>query len=139
MTTCAYDGNFLATDSLGAIDGVVATLSEPKLTETSQGIVAMAYDDADDGKRFAEWFNRKKRGDLPKLSKGFSALCFHGGKCEYWVRTGCQGYVDPPFAIGTGAQLAIGAMEHGATAIEAVEVACRRDINSGGKVQWVSL
>lgn len=38
-------------------------------------------------------------------------------------------------AIGTGANFAYGAMEFGATPVEAVEVACRRDIMCYGPIQ----
>lgn len=44
---------------------------------------------------------------------------------------------DLPFATGSGGELALGAMLAGASAVEAVEVACRADIYSGGKATKV--
>lgn len=49
----------------------------------------------------------------------------------YWVGTGEDSAAYTPFtdrfaAVGTGKQFAYGAMEHGATAYEAVDAACRR-------------
>ena len=45
--------------------------------------------------------------------------------------------VASPFAVGSGGAYAMGAMHFGATAIEAVEVACKLDIYSGGEIsRW---
>lgn len=40
-------------------------------------------------------------------------------------------------ALGTGKELALGAMAHGASAIEAVRAAIKHDINSGGRIRSV--
>jgi len=42
-------------------------------------------------------------------------------------------------AVGSGAELALGAMEFGATSRQAVLIACRRDINSRPPVHTLSL
>jgi ATP-dependent protease HslVU (ClpYQ) peptidase subunit len=45
----------------------------------------------------------------------------------------------PFFALGTGALAALGAMERGANAIEAVKVACKYDTYCREPVRWMSL
>lgn len=45
----------------------------------------------------------------------------------------------PPYAIGSGRDFAMGAMLAGASARQAVEIACARDIYSGGAIQSVDL
>lgn len=45
--------------------------------------------------------------------------------------------VAPFHAIGSGAHAAMGAMQAGATAIEAVQAACAIISTCGGEVQWV--
>lgn len=45
----------------------------------------------------------------------------------------------PPAAIGSGKVAAMGAMLHGATAVEAVKIAIKLDPNSGGRVQSVKI
>lgn len=48
--------------------------------------------------------------------------------------------LDAPFhAVGSGAAYAIGAMAQGATAEEAVAIACRFDIYSGGRIRTLRL
>lgn len=43
------------------------------------------------------------------------------------------------YALGSGSAFALGAMDHGATAAEAVKIASKRDVSSGGKVRTVKL
>jgi ATP-dependent protease HslVU (ClpYQ) peptidase subunit len=47
--------------------------------------------------------------------------------------------IDPPFAIGSGMDFALGAMDAGKSPAEAVEIACRRDPHSGGEVTSLSI
>jgi hypothetical protein len=47
--------------------------------------------------------------------------------------------IELPFAIGIGAEIAIGAMEHGASAREAVMIAMRRNVHTGGDIQVVDI
>lgn len=42
-----------------------------------------------------------------------------------------------PWAIGSGSDYALGALEHGATAREAVLIATRLDVNTGKGVDWM--
>jgi hypothetical protein len=82
----------------------------------------------------------KQGQPTPKLD-GVSALLVHpNGKLEYyeglrWGRVTGADYA----AIGNGASYALGALAHGATAIEAVRIGIRLDTHSGGRVQSVSL
>lgn len=45
--------------------------------------------------------------------------------------------IDPPYAIGSGEQFAISAMDFGLTAKEAIKYAVKRDASSGGKIKVV--
>ncbi|QVW55203.1 hypothetical protein pEaSNUABM29_00163 [Erwinia phage pEa_SNUABM_29] len=47
--------------------------------------------------------------------------------------------VEPPMAVGSGCEFAIGAMAAGVSATDAVKVAIRYDINSGGEIQELDL
>lgn len=47
-------------------------------------------------------------------------------------------YNDPVFAEGTGRDFAYGAMSMGATAVQAVEIACKHDIYCGGGVDFLT-
>lgn len=43
--------------------------------------------------------------------------------------------LDDCYAIGSGSEYAIGAMDAGCTAVEAVKIAAGRDVNTGGKIR----
>jgi len=45
--------------------------------------------------------------------------------------------LDRPYAIGSGTSYAFAAMDMGASAVKAVEMAARRDTNTGGRGQTV--
>lgn len=46
-------------------------------------------------------------------------------------------WVERPFAIGSGRDFALAAMDMGATAKEAVEMAAKRDVYTGGTIRTV--
>lgn len=79
--------------------------------------------------------------DLKSVSDDddFEALVVPDGPpgAAWLYETGCvpQLVRAPFFAIGSGAALAVGAMERGATAAEAVEVAIKWDVYCGGEIQ----
>jgi 20S proteasome alpha/beta subunit len=58
---------------------------------------------------------------------------FHAATWDYEVLT------DRFVAIGSGSEFALGALECGKGAVQAVEIACRRDANSGFPVESISL
>jgi hypothetical protein len=60
-------------------------------------------------------------------------VCLFNSEAPYGLR------IDAPFAMGTGGDYALGAMDHGASAEEAVAIACRRDTASGLPVQSVNI
>lgn len=51
----------------------------------------------------------------------------------------CRHPLDTPFSIGSGSDHALTAMDMGASAEEAVEMAAKRDINTGGKIRVYEL
>lgn len=91
--------------------------------------------------RFIEWARRGEKGKLPRLAKDFSALKLTTE--GIYVIT-----ADDPtwmlcdadyFATGSGRDLALGAMAHGATPLEAVHTAMKWDTLSGGTPTVLSL
>ena len=65
--------------------------------------------------------------DYPKLTDDFTALLIEDGQAMIYQSEGGPIHVDCPAAIGSGSPYALGAMAHGATAKEAVEIACMYD------------
>lgn len=91
--------------------------------------------------RFIEWARRGEKGKLPKLAREFSALKLTTD--GIFVITS-----DDPtwmlcdsdyFAIGSGKDLALGAMAHGAAPLDAVHTAIKWDMLSGGEPNVLQL
>lgn len=79
--------------------------------------------------------------DFPKPAGGIDGLLIVPDGRVYFVDSkGRLMSTNVPFAsIGSGCHFAIGAMEMGATAVEAVRVARRNDRGTGGKIHRVTL
>lgn len=91
--------------------------------------------------RFMEWARRGEKGKLPKLAREFSALKLAPDGIYVittddptWMR--CE---SDYFAIGSGKDLALGAMAHGATPLQSVATAMKWDMLSGGEPTVLSL
>ena len=82
---------------------------------------------------FCGWL--KDCGEKPKLDEGFEGV-FLTSHNLLQMDDGLVPYVvsGPFFALGSGADFALGAMGAGAGPKEAVDIACRFDAASGGEV-----
>lgn len=145
MTTIAFDGRYLAADTLGVRGG---NRSEQPSCKIAVG----------DGYRFAfggmwghfryelmAWVVCGLRDDAPRL-RGCPAADVDGAMLVVTpmggllVFTDKAPYPDPeawPFAAGTGSDIALGAMGAGASAMEAVRIAARWDLNTGSEVDFL--
>lgn len=135
MTTIAVKDGVIASDSLVRHD---VTYKGRKLFRTKRGIIGIAGA-LGEGEKFVEWYNdRRKRVPAFESSDEFSALVLTpSGKVELWdasvrgeeIMTGC-------LAIGSGAAYAMGAMMAGASAPEAVKIACELDPDTEGPIMY---
>lgn len=147
MTTIAVRDGILAVDTL------TSTGSRPyghirKLGRSKDGWWAAGYGDAAVIQAFLVWMEKKKIGSLRPPWTGLP-------EGTAWDKTGMillapdasvhffEGYgpveVTAPFiAEGSGAQLAIGAMEAGEGAIRALVISSRHDFFTGGRINYVS-
>jgi len=145
MTTIATDGKTIAADGLATRNGNVMVRDRAKI-KVERGVQDAIYAMAGPSgmtDRIIKWH---RAGADPKevppvgADEGWSLLiitpdgCFAAGSGAPYP---CQ--VNLPFAIGSGADLALGAMEVGASPEEAVKAACRRDVHSGGEIQVVNI
>lgn len=147
MTTVAWDGKMLATDSQTTISGHRRGSDICKLFFVEGHMIALAGCPCR-GQQFLDWFEETAHGGSPSNPFGkdddeaFSAVVIDPkGKCwEYDVHLS-------PIAIlgsdawGSGAPFASALMAAGKTAKEAVEIICRKrlDAFTGGKVQWAQV
>lgn len=142
MTTIAWDGHVLAADSLQTSNGV-ALWSGKKLARLKDGELVGTAGVSGYRKQFIAWYEAgADQKDRPDFSGGFAAIVItkdgHAVKYEEELSP-----IEVPegekVAIGSGYLWALAAMDHGKSSVLAVEYACKRDLNSGGKVNHLRL
>lgn len=156
MTTIAYTKGFMACDSCWAAADVQTT-SLIKITRLPSGALLGTAGDADDRTLQELLKNVKSVNKLPSRDALAALRCEmdaifvlksgqvfkigierdgrHSSDFDAQIWPANRGVA----AAGSGAELAIGAMAYGASAKEAVAIACNWDLNSRGPVHVVRL
>jgi hypothetical protein len=126
MTTIAYRNGVLAADTLA----VVSNLRD--------GYGVKEAGCAAHGLAFLDWFRGGMRGDPPEMGEeGSSAtgvIFCPDETALLWQRLGWARHKVDAWSMGSGGDLALGAMEAGATPEDAVRFAMKRDIYTGGEI-----
>lgn len=137
MTTIAWDGKTLAVDSFGVSGETVINKRVKKLFTDVGPFMAVAFSGTlQECEPLIKWI--EKGGDNPPVGDHFNLVCISKkGKCLTLHDGDALFFVEASgmWSTGSGRNIALGAMEAGATAIEAIKIACKRDIYTGGKVQ----
>jgi|OM-RGC.v1.025169732 20S proteasome, alpha and beta subunits len=139
MTTIAFRDGVLATDTL-IVDGRTICGHAVKISRSPRGDIGGLAGNLSDMTAFIAWL--KSGADIRDLpcAKKSDGLLIRANGSMFWVNDGVESLFSAPFAaIGSGAPIAIGAMEHGATAIEAVKAAIKHDPDTGGRVRHLKL
>lgn len=138
MTTIAANLKGMAADTRVTWDDE-STSPSIKIEIWAQEILGSAGGFAA-GLRFLEWYKAGSKGRKPKVGKDFRMLKLTKEGLHLidhdlvWVK------IDAPFyAIGSGAQFAVGAMEMGATPAKAIEIAMKHDSYTGGSITTLEL
>lgn len=143
MTTIAYDGRFVCSDSLQGSGSYNEATPAIKLRIDGAKVYAITG--------FFSWFDAwidwHKSGanpnDTPVYKGGNSEstfIVFEAGRCFMYTHE--LPYADEqyaPCAFGSGWKYAVGVMQHGGSAREAVEICTKIDPHSGGPVQVIDL
>jgi len=152
MTTIVFANNELSGDGRCTIGDTILSDDVVKVYNINNRLVGFAGRYAS-GLKFLEWFEEFDNANevqqqvpfvsvnIPELMEdedftGIVAypegyvMLFEGGKAFYEVKA--------PYAIGSGSDIALGALDQGATAEEAVRIACKRNVMSGGLVTTVT-
>lgn len=152
MTTIVFANNELSGDGRCTIGDTVISDDIVKVYNINNRLVGFAGRYSS-GLKFLEWFEEFDNANevqqqvpfvsvnIPELMEdedftGIVAypegyvMLFEGGKAFYEVQA--------PYAIGSGADIALGALDQGATAEEAVKIACKRNVLSGGTITTVT-
>lgn len=137
MTTIAYDGEFVAVDSRETFNGIICSDSVDKTYIKEQGIFIMTGSTCE-CEKFADNFKDGEKTDIDHDTLGFmvkNGIVYMVGISDgkFWI---CKqsGQI---YAIGSGGQFALAAMDHGRSAVAAVEYAMTRDCRSGGEVKFI--
>lgn len=136
MTTAAWDGKTLAVDRRMA-----GWMDACKLFHLKDGRVLTGAGYMDELAEVAAWLDsggddRDKPVVADDEDDSTDYLLIDGAKC-YWLTTPYLRPIevrDGMASVGSGSRYALGAMEAGKTAAEAVAIAARFDPNTGGGV-----
>lgn len=147
MTVIAYRDGVMAGDRL-AVRGSTASRWHAKIARRDDGALIGLAGDGAVGERYRVWFlageDLAKRPALSDEYDGEPAsagalVVRPDGRVEEHTHLAVLPFEGPYFAIGCGADFALAAMEMGADAHRAVEVACKLDIHCGGGIDTVHL
>lgn len=156
MTTIAYRSGIMACDSCWAANGLQTT-SLIKITRLPSGALFGSAGDGDDRSLIDLLKNVRSVDKLPSRDALASLKCDMDAvlvlKSGQVFKLGIERDAKHPesfdaqiwpanrgiAAAGSGMELAIGAMGHGASAKEAVAIACNWDVHSRGPVHVVRL
>jgi ATP-dependent protease HslVU (ClpYQ) peptidase subunit len=134
MTTIACDGKSMAGDGQAETCHTIITTEAIKVRRLNDGRIIGSCGEVAYAKQVIAWLNGE--GDKPDKSEDdFAALILNvDGSIEHIGGHCVPTLAQSPFAIGSGMDFAIGAMECGKTPFEAVQIAARRDPGTGGKI-----
>lgn len=136
MTTLAYRDGVLAADRDTKHNGVVAH-ETTKIGRRADGVLVGTCGVASMGYAFRQWVLSGEHGDRPPLfvdhENDINAIVVRpsgggGVVVEIYDRCGFTRAEGEFFALGGGFEIALGAMDHGASAAEAVRYAARRGV-----------
>lgn len=141
MTTIAWDGHTLAADrrvNFGSVSDMECT----KIVKNKKGHLAAASGSSSLAAGFRRWFLEGEKGEPVMAKDGQDATGFiirKPGKVEMYDIAGWYEAETDKFAVGSGCELALGALRSGGDAIAAVGVAMMHDGYTGGKVDALEL
>lgn len=143
MTTIVYKDGILAGDSLMSADGELSHYS--KKVFNIDGYLLGIAGQACTIDFFRDWVRENCDPDvLNGLDHNYTILVVPPKGTKIHLYSSVTGVLkdslskNKPYCIGSGSSIALGALQMGATAEEAVKAAINIDLYSGGKVHKVS-
>lgn len=125
----------MAGDGQQTIGGTICSSNGVKVRKLADGSLFGACGTSQDAARLVEWIDAGRLGDPPQLVKGFGALWLHtDGAFLAADDSGRFVPLEAPFAIGSGSDHAVTAMDAGMSPGQAVALAALRDPHTGGTI-----
>lgn len=138
MTTIAFRDGILAADGRMTYGDTIFSDANRKIHRLSDGALFALCGDVSYVQPMLDALEDDE-SDLPEAADGssFTAVIVEkDGKVRIYEGRGGYIALDAPYyAFGSGEEYALGAMDMGASAEQAVRVACGRDLGSGGTIQ----
>jgi ATP-dependent protease HslVU (ClpYQ) peptidase subunit len=133
VTTIATDGKIMAGDTLTTAGGYVVRHAV-KVHRATDGRIFGCCGPSVDALKFKAWMT-DPAAETPKLGDDFTALILNVDGTVDWIDCALIPVKSlAPAAIGSGCELAIGAMLAGANPAQAVGIAGQRDTGTGGEI-----
>lgn len=136
MTCIAYRNSVMAADSLVVHDNAIKDPRSIKILSKGGWLLGTSGDQCPPDHTVLKWF-KPKALQLPRMD-GYKFMMLAAGPngvLRVWDQEGQFEPIRQKFwAVGCGTELAIGAMEMGATAAQAVAVAIKYNVHCGGKI-----
>lgn len=142
MSIVAWDGKILAADKLAIYGDTLRTME--KLWKLSNGEVIAVVGNLANGLLIKQWYEAgAKQEEWPECQKEESwaqLIVASEEGCFYYDSQPLRFKILDPFcAWGIGRETALGAMEMGANAVRAVEVASKHISGCGRGCDWVEV
>lgn len=136
MTTIAYRDGILAADGRTTMGETIFTDHTKKIIRLSDGALFALCGEVAYVQPMLDALEDDDV-DLPEAKGEFTAVVVEkDGKLRVYEGMGGWINVDAPYAaFGSGDEYALGAMDMGASAEEAVRISCGRDLGTGGDIQ----
>lgn len=142
MTTICWDGKTLAADTCALISGIRASFPR-KLRRFKDGSIAGFAGDIEPALMALDWLDDggvdpaaapdlKAGGEIMVVTRDREIILYNSKRL---VPVTIE---ERLYAMGSGGEIALGAMMHGATALQAVRYAIERDPSSGFNVVWLT-
>jgi len=147
MTVIAWDGRYIASDSQSEYGGLIGSCRKLwRGVDQDPGAVVGIVGAYRSSKLIADWFAQGGRVDsFPKLLEAdndrtavivvdstLKVATFEGNPCPIEEELSIYGW-------GSGGEVAVGAMEFGASAMQACAIACRRMSGCGGDILYYDM
>ena len=148
MTTIVFDGTTMSGDGRCTLGDTILSEEIVKVHNINNRLVGFAGRYSS-GLRFLDWFEDFDNANdlqqqapyvsvnIPDLmaEDDFTALVAYPDGTLMLFEGGSNFYqIEAPYAIGSGADFALAALDCGMTSEEAVEIACKRNVLSGGTI-----
>lgn len=140
MTTIVYRDGVMAADTRLVLGSLICPGGIHKIAKTKKGALVGCAGSADNSHAFLAWADGKRTEDPPKDDDADGLIVEPDGSILMYDGNGIFPVVNAPFAAcGSGARVAVGAMAMGATALEAMRIAMRCDVYTGGDIDLLTL